>query len=75
MSSVGAVTETVVGLLRQQIGVAGLGVDNLLSAEVVLAGGEVVTADPQHEAEGMSDLGEDPVVNPVLCPGQPACMV
>jgi len=33
------------------IGVAGLGVDNLLSAEVVLADGQVVTAGPDHEPD------------------------
>jgi FAD/FMN-containing dehydrogenase len=33
------------------IGQVGLGVDNLLSAEVVLADGRVVTADPHHEPD------------------------
>jgi FAD/FMN-containing dehydrogenase len=33
------------------IGVAGLGLDNLLSAEVVLADGTAVTAGPDHEAD------------------------
>jgi hypothetical protein len=33
------------------IGVAGLGVDNLLSVEVVLANGQVVTADPENHPD------------------------
>ncbi|PZG13857.1 FAD-binding oxidoreductase [Nonomuraea aridisoli] len=51
VSSVGFAGLTLGGGYGTLIGVAGLGVDNLLSAEVVLADGRVVTADPQHEPD------------------------
>jgi FAD/FMN-containing dehydrogenase len=51
VSSVGFAGLTLGGGYGTLIGVVGLGVDNLLSAEVVLADGRVVTADPQHEAD------------------------
>lgn len=50
VSSVGFAGLTLGGGYGPLIGVVGLGVDNLLSAEVVLADGRAVTADPDHEA-------------------------
>jgi FAD/FMN-containing dehydrogenase len=49
VSSVGFAGLTLGGGYGTLIGVVGLGVDNMLSAEVVLADGRVVTADPDHE--------------------------
>jgi FAD/FMN-containing dehydrogenase len=51
VSSVGFAGLTLGGGYGTLIGVVGLGIDNLLSAEVVLADGRVVTADPQHEPD------------------------
>jgi FAD/FMN-containing dehydrogenase len=51
VSSVGFAGLTLGGGYGTLIGVIGLGVDNLLSAEVVLADGRVVTADPHHEPD------------------------
>jgi FAD/FMN-containing dehydrogenase len=51
VSSVGFAGLTLGGGYGTLIGVVGLGVDNLLSAEVVLADGRVVTADPVHEPD------------------------
>jgi len=51
VSSVGFAGLTLGGGYGTLIGVVGLGIDNLLSAEVVLADGRVVTADPRHEAD------------------------
>jgi FAD/FMN-containing dehydrogenase len=51
VSSVGFAGLTLGGGYGTLIGVVGLGVDNLLSAEVVLADGRVVTADPHHEPD------------------------
>jgi len=51
VSSVGFAGLTLGGGYGTLIGVVGLGVDNLLSAEVVLADGRVVTADPDHEPD------------------------
>jgi FAD/FMN-containing dehydrogenase len=51
VSSVGFAGLTLGGGYGTLIGLIGLGVDNLLSAEVVLADGRVVTADPQHEPD------------------------
>jgi len=51
VSSVGFAGLTLGGGYGTLIGVIGLGVDNLLSAEVVLADGRVVTADPDHEPD------------------------
>jgi FAD/FMN-containing dehydrogenase len=51
VSSVGFAGLTLGGGYGTLIGLVGLGVDNLLSAEVVLADGRVVTADPRHEAD------------------------
>ena len=51
VASVGFAGLTLGGGYGTLIGVVGLGVDNVLSAEVVLADGRVVTADPQHEPE------------------------
>jgi len=51
VSSVGFAGLTLGGGYGTLIGVAGLGVDNLLSAEVVLADGRAVTADPVHEPD------------------------
>jgi len=51
VSSVGFTGLTLGGGYGTLIGLVGLGVDNVLSAEVVLADGRVVTADPQHEPE------------------------
>lgn len=51
VSSVGFAGLTLGGGYGTLIGVIGLGVDNLVSAEVVLADGTVVTADPHHEAD------------------------
>ncbi|MBV9682308.1 MAG: FAD-binding oxidoreductase, partial [Solirubrobacterales bacterium] len=49
--SVGFAGLTLGGGYGTLLGVVGLGVDNLLSAEVVLADGRVVTADPDHEPD------------------------
>jgi FAD/FMN-containing dehydrogenase len=51
VSSVGFTGLTLGGGYGTLLGVVGLGVDNLLSAEVVLADGRGVTADPHHEAD------------------------
>jgi FAD/FMN-containing dehydrogenase len=51
VSSVGFAGLTLGGGYGTLIGVVGLGVDNLLSAEVVLADGRIVTADPHHEPD------------------------
>ena len=51
VGSVGFAGLTLGGGYGTLIGVAGLGVDNLLSAEVVLADCRVVTADPDHEPD------------------------
>jgi len=51
VGSVGFTGLTLGGGYGTLIGVVGLGVDNLLSAEVVLADGRVVTADPRHEPD------------------------
>jgi len=51
VGSVGFAGLTLGGGYGTLIGVVGLGVDNLLSAEVVLADGRVVTADPDHEPD------------------------
>jgi FAD/FMN-containing dehydrogenase len=51
VSSVGFAGLTLGGGYGTLIGVVGLGVDNLLSAQVVLADGRVVTADPDHESD------------------------
>ncbi|WP_020497344.1 FAD-binding oxidoreductase [Sciscionella marina] len=51
VGSVGFAGLTLGGGYGTLIGVVGLGVDNLLSAEVVLADGRVVTADSYHEPE------------------------
>ncbi|MBS2537397.1 FAD-binding protein [Catenulispora sp. NF23] len=51
VSSVGFAGLTLGGGYGTLIGLLGLGVDNLLSAEVVLADGRVVTADPEHEPD------------------------
>jgi FAD/FMN-containing dehydrogenase len=51
VSSVGFAGLTLGGGYGTLIGVVGLGIDNLLSAKVVLADGRVVTADPQHEPD------------------------
>jgi FAD/FMN-containing dehydrogenase len=51
VSSVGFAGLTLGGGYGTLIGVVGLGIDNVLSAQVVLADGRVVTADPQHEPE------------------------
>jgi FAD/FMN-containing dehydrogenase len=51
VSPVGFAGLTLGGGYGPLTGVTGLGVDNLLSAEVVLADGRVATADPHHEAD------------------------
>ena len=51
VASVGFTGLTLGGGYGTLIGLIGLGIDNLLSAEVVLADGRVVTADPQHEPD------------------------
>jgi FAD/FMN-containing dehydrogenase len=51
VSSAGFAGLTLGGGYGPLIGVVGLGVDNLLSAEVVLADGQVVTADAHHEPD------------------------
>jgi FAD/FMN-containing dehydrogenase len=51
MSSVGFTGLALGGGFGTLIGVAGLAADNLLSAEVVLADGRVVTADQHHDAD------------------------
>jgi FAD/FMN-containing dehydrogenase len=51
VSSVGFAGLTLGGGYGTLSGVVGLGVDNLLSAEVVLANGKIVTADPRHEPD------------------------
>ncbi|GAA1956474.1 FAD-binding oxidoreductase [Catenulispora subtropica] len=51
VSSVGFAGLTLGGGYGTLIGLVGLGVDNVSSAQVVLADGRVVTADPQHEPE------------------------
>jgi FAD/FMN-containing dehydrogenase len=51
VSTVGFAGLTLGGGYGTLIGVVGLGVDNLLSAQVVLSDGRVVTADPRHEAD------------------------
>ena len=51
VGSVGFTGLTLGGGYGTLIGVVGLGVDNVLSAEVVLADGRVVTADPDHETD------------------------
>ncbi|MFF2554974.1 FAD-binding oxidoreductase [Nocardia sp. NPDC058058] len=51
VSTVGFAGLTLGGGYGTLIGLVGLGVDNMLSAEVVLADGRVVTADPHHEPE------------------------
>ena len=51
VGSVGFTGLTLGGGYGTLIGLIGLGVDNLLSAEVVLADGRVVTADPAHEPD------------------------
>ena len=51
VGSVGFTGLTLGGGYGTLIGLIGLGVDNLLSAEVALADGRVVTADPQHEPD------------------------
>ncbi|HEV3359459.1 MAG TPA: FAD-binding oxidoreductase [Pseudonocardiaceae bacterium] len=51
VGSVGFVGLTLGGGYGTLIGLIGLGVDNLLAAEVVLADGRVVIADPEHEAD------------------------
>lgn len=51
VASVGFIGLTLGGGYGTLIGLIGLGVDNLLSAKVVLADGRVVTADPEHEAD------------------------
>jgi len=51
VSSVGFAGLTLGGGYGTLIGVVGLGVDNLLSANVVLADGRVVTAEPDHEPD------------------------
>jgi FAD/FMN-containing dehydrogenase len=50
-SSAGFAGLTLGGGYGPLIGVVGLAVDNLLSAEVVLADGRVVTADPERESD------------------------
>ena len=51
VSSVGVTGVTLGGGYGTLIGLIGLGIDNLLSAEVVLADGRVVTADAEHEPD------------------------
>ena len=51
VSSVGFTGLTLGGGYGTLIGLVGLGVDNVLAAEVVLADGRVVTADPHSEPE------------------------
>src|SRR5262245_2689624 len=51
VSSVGFTGLTLGGGYGTLIGVVGLGIDNLLSAEVVLPDGRVVTADANHEPD------------------------
>jgi FAD/FMN-containing dehydrogenase len=51
VSSAGFAGVTLGGGYGPLTGVVGLGVDSLLSAEVVLADGRVVTADPHHEPD------------------------
>jgi FAD/FMN-containing dehydrogenase len=51
VSSVGFAGLTLGGGYGTLIGVTGLGVDNLLSAEVVLADGRIVTADPNRQPD------------------------
>jgi FAD/FMN-containing dehydrogenase len=51
VSSVGFAGLTLGGGYGTLVGVIGLGVDNLLAAEVALADGRVVTADPHHESD------------------------
>ena len=51
MSSVGFAGLILGGGHGTLIGVVGLGVDNLLSAEVVVADGRLVTADPRREPD------------------------
>lgn len=51
VGTVGVVGLILGGGYSTLLGVTGLGVDNLLSAEVVLADGSVVVADADHEAE------------------------
>jgi FAD/FMN-containing dehydrogenase len=51
VSSVGFAGLTLGGGYGTLIGVVGLGIDNLLSAEVVLADGRAVTADPHRERD------------------------
>ncbi|MEV4257013.1 BBE domain-containing protein, partial [Spirillospora sp. NPDC049652] len=51
VGSVGFAGLTLGGGYGTLIGVMGLGIDNMLAAEVVLADGRIVTADPHHEAD------------------------
>jgi len=51
VSSAGFAGLTLGGGYGPLMGLVGLGVDNVLSAEVVLADGRVVTADPDHEPD------------------------
>jgi FAD/FMN-containing dehydrogenase len=51
VGSVGVIGLTLGGGYGSLIGLLGLAVDNLLSAEVVLTDGRVVTTDPRHEPD------------------------
>jgi FAD/FMN-containing dehydrogenase len=51
VSSVGFAGLTLGGSYGTLIGVVGLGVDNVLSADIVLADGRVVTANPHREPD------------------------